>query len=608
MASPSGSGKTVGNVRTRIPFYRNVKVLGFLAQLVFVLILLIGAAILFNNVTSALKKSNLPANFTFLDDRAGIPIAESAIRYETDNTYLRAWVIGFLNTLKVALVGVTLASLLGILLGVMRLSNNWLIRQLATVYVETVRNIPLAVQIVFWFTAVFTPIPPRILNPVELAGGVLFSNQGIALPWLYPSYRFAAWQPWLLVALLVFLGLFLWRRRQIWLSDRPGNPWLFPLVAGLVLASLGYGVVERSGNTLPEGIAADFLTDRGRGTVYLDEDGDGNMDASERFLPYTSLTVVIPKGQLDATTQNLTESRRDVNGTFRFPQIEEQEAERIEVTFASPEDETRYGIHFLRSPSVGLVYEDRNDNGSFDPGEELADPADPAQKGFSGVKLVMSVEGFERTLVADRDGGFRVPRFEVPGSTEQADGGSATPFSVFRPSVSPSEVEGIEAEFIFNVTGPLVLSRPEIPVSEYVGGIRLTTSYLALLIALVIYTASFIAEIVRAGIQAVPKGQSEAAKSLGLSDGHTFRLIIFPQALRIILPPMISQYLNLTKNSSLAPLAAYGELFVITSIIANQTGASIPAATMLIVSYLLISLTFAFVLNIVNERFALVER
>jgi general L-amino acid transport system permease protein len=155
---------------------------------------------------------------------------------------------------------------------------------------------------------------------------------------------------------------------------------------------------------------------------------------------------------------------------------------------------------------------------------------------------------------------------------------------------------------------PWVVSTPSVPVTNYVGGITLSTSFLALLLALVIHTAGFIAEIVRAGIQAVPKGQREAARTLGLNPWQTFSIVTFPQALRIILPPMISQYLNLSKNSSLAPLAAYVELFAISVIIANQTGATIPVILIIIASYLIISFTFALILNVVNDRIALVER
>ncbi len=196
----------------RIPFYRNVKTLGVLAQLLFLAALVVGVVVLYLNVTTALERSRIPANFSFLDARAGIPIGESLIRYTPSDTYARALLVGVLNTLWVALVGVVLATLLGILIGVMRLSKNWLLRQVALAYIETIRNTPLAVQLVFWFYAILIPLPPLISNPVELPLGGYFSQVGLALPWSYPSYSFSAWLPWLAGALLTFVVLYLLRQ------------------------------------------------------------------------------------------------------------------------------------------------------------------------------------------------------------------------------------------------------------------------------------------------------------------------------------------------------------------------------------------------------------
>ena len=594
----------------RIPFYRNVKVIGFLVQLIFLALVLLALLLLYRNISTALGKSRLPADFGFLDDRAGIPIAEAPIRYTPEYPYSRALLVGVLNTLKVSLVGVALTSLLGVLIGVMRLSQNWLLRQIATIYVATLRNTPLAVQIVFWFTAVLSPIPPRILNAAELPGGILFSNKGLAFPWLYPSYRFLAWLPWLLVALAALIILYLVRRRQIFLSDRPGNPWLLPLLAAVVIGAVGY-LVAGAGNKLPEGIAVDFNSSRGRGTVFIDANGNGRFDNDESPVPFAATTVRLSEGELTTNTQNITESGRIVHSVFRFPLIEEREVGAVEVTFVNEEDAGGFALRFTRFPTTGMVYQDRNGNGAFDRGEELEEGA---TTGFGNVELLLTVKDFERAVVADRDGQIRIPAFKSVGFTAQKAreeaGGSSNPFSIFSPMQSGAggETAELAAEVDLRSSGPLVFSKPSVPVSNYVGGIRLTTSYLALLLALVVYTASFIAEIVRAGIQAVPKGQREAAQALGLSNYHTFSLVVFPQALRIILPPMISQYLNLTKNSSLAPLAAFGELFVVSSIMANQTGASIPMTVILIVSYVLISLVFAVILNLVNERIKLVER
>ena len=594
--------------RETIPFYRNVKTIGILAQLVFVVIVVAVVYILYNNVATALARSNLRSDFSFLDLRAGIPIGESLLPYSTSDPYWKAYLIGFLNTLQVALVGVVLASLLGVLIGVMRLSKNWLLRQVATGYIELIRNTPLAVQIVFWYTAVIITFPPNIDNSLSLPGGGYLSNRGLALPWVYTTYDFSNWLPWLGLALVVFIGLFLFRRWQIIRSERPGNAWLLPLGAALLVAVVSYAIVARDSN-LPEGIATDFRADRGRGIVFIDANGDGTMGRNERPVPAAEAIVSVEEGRLETTSRNVTESRRLVSSSFRFPLLREGEYEEAEVRFADPEAAAGLSIHFTDFPSRGVVYRDRDGNGEYTPGEEINETTG---QGFSGIRLDLDVQDFRRRVVADRVGGINVPLFD-PISDEAGGGAGAAAPSGGNPNrlFTPSSGGG-DAELAANVelvpTGPLVVSYPSVPTSLYTGGVSLTTSFLALLLALVIYTASFIAEIVRAGIQAVPRGQTEAAKAVGLSGYQTFSLIVFPQALRIILPPMISQYLNLTKNSSLAPLIGYVELFAISGIIANQTGASVPVILMLIVSYLVISFTFALVLNIVNARLTLAER
>jgi len=600
----------------RIPVWRNVKTIGILAQVVFVAVLLAGVAVLVVNVRSALASANLPADFRWWGSRAGIPIAETPIPYTTNDPYGRALLIGLLNTLKVALIGVALASVIGVGVGVMRLAKNWLVRTIATVYIELLRNIPLAVQIVFWYTAVLLPVPPRANNPIELPGGVLLSNVGLAFPFLYPGDRFGAWWPWLIVALVAAAVGGLWRARAARAAERPLRVWPVPVALFLGITAVGYGVASLD-RSLPAALTVDFDVERGRGLVFLDEDGDGRRGRSERVVPFASTIVRIASGELTASTQNLTESRRVVPATFRFPLVRERDVEAVEVDFVDADgaDEAGYAIHFVAFPSRGVVYVDRDGDGAYDRGEEV-DPA--TGLGYGGVELVMTVRGYERPIVADRDGQIRTPGFRPAGTAlaaeAQADAAPASRgvgvFSAFgaAPAADAVEIEPLRAEVELRPAGPLVLSRVHVPVSGYEGGMRLTVNYLALLFALVIYTSAFIGEIVRGGIQAVAKGQREAALALGLSAGQVFSLVVFPQALRIVLPPMISQFLNLTKNTSLAPLAAYGELFVIATITANQTGASVPIALMLIVSYLSISLLFAFVLNVVNDRLALVER
>ncbi len=592
--------------RETIPFYRNVKTIGILAQVVFAVVVVVVVYFLYNNVATALARSNLRSDFSFLDLRAGIPIGESLIPYSTSDPYWKAYLIGFLNTLKVALVGVAVASLLGVLVGVMRLSKNWLLRQVATGYIELIRNTPLAVQIVFWYTAVIITFPPNIDNSLSLPGGAYLSNRGLALPWVYTTYDFSRWLPWLGLALVVFIGLFLFRRWQIIRSERPGNIWLLPLGAFLLIAVVSY-VVVAGDSSLPANAATDFRADRGRGTVFIDANGDGSLGRDERTLPFAEAVVTVEEGVLETTSQNLTESRRLVSSTFRFPLLRADEFEEAEVRFADPEAAAGLSLYFTDFPSRGLVFRDRDGDGEYDPGEEFDEATG---RGLSGVRLELVVQDFRRRVVADRVGGINVPLFDPLSEgegEEAAASGGGNPNSLFAPAGGGGEA-ALAANVELVPTGPLVMSYPSVPTSLYTGGIALTTSFLALLLALVIYTASFIAEIVRAGIQAVPKGQTEAAKAVGLSGYQTFTLIVFPQALRIILPPMISQYLNLTKNSSLAPLIGYVELFAISGIIANQTGASVPVILLLILSYLVISFTFALVLNIVNARLTLSER
>ncbi|MEZ4831725.1 MAG: ABC transporter permease subunit [Caldilineaceae bacterium] len=155
---------------------------------------------------------------------------------------------------------------------------------------------------------------------------------------------------------------------------------------------------------------------------------------------------------------------------------------------------------------------------------------------------------------------------------------------------------------------PLVMSRPQIQGFNFRGGLSLSPEFFALLLGLVVYTGAFIAEIVRAGINAVAKGQWEASRALGLTAGQTLRMIVLPQALRVIIPPMTSQYLNLTKNSSLAIAVGYPDLFNVSRTMFNQSGAAIQVFIMIMSTYLTISLLTSLFMNWYNKRVALVER
>ncbi len=368
-------------------------------------ILMVGAVILFilyiiNNTMHNLETRGISTGFGFLSQNAGFDILLTLIPFDATYSFGRTFVVGLLNTLLVSFLGVICATILGFMLGIARLSHNWLIRKVATVYVEIFRNIPLLLQIFFWYFAVLQLLPsPK--QSIELGGGTYLNVRGLYVP-----------EP----------------------IAESGFGW----VAIAFFASL---------------IASVFL-------------------------------VRWAKKRLDET------------GNF-FPAY---------------------------WASLGLVV---------------------------GVCLVT---------------------FLLAGS-------------------------------------PMTLEYPELKGFNFQGGISIIPELSALLLALTIYTAAFIAEIVRSGIEAVDHGQTEAASALGLPRSRTLRLIVIPQAMRVVIPPLTSQYLNLIKNSSLATAIGYPDLVsVFAGTTLNQTGQAIEVIAMTMAVYLSISLLVSMFMNWYNKRMALVER
>lgn len=383
----------------RIAWWRNERVLRVLAQAVFVLALVALAAALYANVQRELQARGIGGGFGFLYGEAGFPIAEG-IEYTEGDPYWYAFTVGAVNTLRLALIGIVLATALGTVAGIARLSSNWLLRTLAGAYVETVRNVPLLVLLVFWYFAVILQLPP-VRESVAVFGAVFLSQRGTALPALVAGDTVWAWLAFVLPGVIAAPFLMRWRRRVQERTGARGHGLLWALGALAGLAALGWLV--------------------------------------------------------------------------------------------------------------------------------------------------------------------------VPGR-------------------------------------PLHIEVPDMGGFNYEGGINLTPEFTAMIVGLSVYTGAFIAEIVRAGIQAVQQGQKEAARALGLGPGLTLRLVVLPQALRIIIPPMISQYLNLTKNSSLAIAVGFPDLFAISQTIFNQTGKAVEVIAMVMASYLVMSLFTSLVLNVYNRRLRLADR
>jgi len=391
----------VSTVRRRaaVPFWRDVRVLKILSQIVFAALVIAVAGLLYSNMKRGLESRGLWGGFGFLRLEAGFDIGEG-IAYEPSDSYARAFLVGVVNTLRVTVVGIVLATILGVVAGVARLSTNWLVNKLASLYIEGIRNTPLLVQLFVWYFAVIIKLP-RIKQSKVLPGPIFISNRGVALPCPVPSDSFGPWRLYLLAALAAALALGIVRARG---QQRTGRP------------------------------------------------------------PFSGIWV---------------------------------------------------GATFVGIAALGW--------------------------------------------------------FLVPGS-------------------------------------PLVLDKPSLQGLNYRGGLSLTPEFTALLVGLVVYTGAFIAEVVRAGILAVPHGQIEAARALGLTESQILRLVIFPQALRIIIPPLTSQYLNLAKNSSLAIAIGFPDLFNVAGTIFNQTGRSLQVIVMIMASYLSMSLFTSLLMNIYNRRVQFVER
>ena len=351
------------------------------------------------NAADNLERRGISTGFGFLDREAGMEIGESLVAYDPSASYGRAFVVGLLNTLRVALIGIALASAVGIVVGLARLSRNWLIGRLAAIYVETLRNVPLLLQLFFWYALITeaAPLPREALNPLP---GVFLSARGLQIPALVADPAHA----WALAAFAAgAAGLWGWLRWARAKRERTGAaPPAWPVAVGLL--------------------------------------------------------VVLPALALAAAGRPI-------------------------------------GVEF-----------------------------------------------------------------------------------------------------------------PELQRFNFRGGTALTPEFSALLLGLTLYTASFIAEIVRSGIQAIPRGQWEAARALGLKPGRVLKDVILPQALRVIIPPLTSQYLNLTKNSSLAVAIAYPDLVSIANVTINQTGQAIECIAIIMAVYLTVSLAISLAMNLYNRAIALVER
>ena len=387
------------NREEKAPFWLDPDKRAIIYQVFTVLMVGLLAWYLVSNTVTNLEKQNISSGFSFMDKEAAFEIGESVIEYSAADTYSRALLVGVLNTVKVSFIGMILCLVIGVFVGVARLSTNWLVQKMATIYIEVMQNIPVLLQLFFWYALFYEsfPSPRQALHPMP---GLFICNRGVALgiPAAHPAHL------WMLAA----------------------------LIAGIIISL----VVKRWAKKRQETTGQDFPV-------------------------------------------------------------------------------------FWSSVGVSL-----------------------------GLPLLVWI----------------------------------------------------------SFGAPLAMDIPALRGFNFRGGLMLSPEFIALLLGLVIYTSAFVAEAVRAGIQAVSRGQSEAAMSIGLKKGHILNLVILPQALRIIIPPLTSQMLNLTKNSSLAIAIGFPDFVSVANTTINQTGQSIEGVALIMGCYLMFSLSTSLFMNWYNKKSKLVER
>jgi general L-amino acid transport system permease protein len=527
-----------------IPFWRDGRVLGVLAQIAFVIIFLLAASWLVNNILSNISRlgpaqfrcrdggESFRCAFDFLTLESQFDIGERPIPYTPADSYGRAFVVGLLNTVKVAGLGIILATVLGTFTGIARLSSNWLASNVAKAFVDLFRNTPLLVQLFFIYFGVLLLQPPIRSANQPFGLPIFFSQRGVDMPWPVAMSSFNIWLIFLVLGLIpaaiVWIYFGRWEKRMGRGSNRP----LWALLAFAVVATAGWmfaatAASQQSILTPPEPAVtelADFeeIVAARLGVADLAEVDDllaaGTLTAEQ--VEEASLTVCIIRDT--AAETNII-----------------AELERANLLFS-----------VRRSNDIRQAMQRYNQ-------EECEIVAAPTT-----------------TLTAARD-----------------------------------NLENGDSHHLVSVREmPVRLAIPRLQGLNFVGGLKLSVGFTAILTGLVLYTGAFIAEIVRAGIQSVSKGQSEAARALGLSEAQRLRLVVLPQALRVIVPPLTSQYLNLTKNSSLAVAVGFPDFWMVSTTTINQSGRIIQVILIAMAVYLSFSLFISFLLNWYNRRIALVER
>lgn len=467
------------------------------------------------NTAQNLAIQNKTTGFDFLFRTAGFDISFTLFPWSRSSLYWQAFLAGLLNTLLVAAIGIFFATILGFALGIARLSSNWLIASVATVYIETIRNIPLLLQLFFWYFAVLKAMP-AVRDSFLLPLGVYVNQRGVMVPRPLPDGEFLWVAVAFVVCLVAAIAIGVWATRE---RTRTGH---YP--RGVVLAARFANAVVM--------FALGYLAFHLMG----------------QLVPVLGQPTIAAVGGLILAALTFTQYR-PYAGAF--------------VAFA---------ISWIVAAALLKAM-----FGSVQP-------------------IILDIGG---ALIGLTVGWLMLGKLS---NAPVDDSKFPTPLPIL-------VVCGIPLALYYLIGAQLAFEQPVLQRFNFQGGIQLPPELVALVFGLAIYTAAFIAENVRGGIRAVSHGQTEAAQSLGLKEGDTLRLVVIPQAMRVIVPPLTSQYLNLTKNSSLGAAIGYPELVnVFMGTTLNQTGKAIEVIALTMAVYLTISLLTSAFMNWYNGRVALVER
>lgn len=545
-----------------LAFLRDVRFIRAAAQIIFAILVIVALVLIWTSVLETLRARNLVPNFTFLERRAGFQINQRPDWYTPDGTYGEAFVVGVLNTISVVTWGLLFATILGVLLGIFLLSRNWLIRNLSRSYVEILRNTPLLVQLVFWYFVVMLGLPEQ---------DITIPNESVLLV----PFR-------LVVYLIALIGTWFYSQRENSPSRLLNGLFVAIPLVEIVFYSFGSEAMVISAL----GILGLILMGLAMQHIAIPESQKGFVQGLALML----MIQFVGHGLLDMLFKaNAIGHPQLIYGEV-IPALYFGRRGLVLPEFIFTVNFMLFGIALVLAlvVALGLFWYVGRVN-------ELQGKALP--------QVWITLAAF---LLIAGIGWFLGSQQALPETVTIGEGETAQTVPL-ETALADGSLEGVEA--LKYDSDPLLVRLPQLNrFGRLEAGVLLSPSYIALLVGLVIYTSAFIGEIVRAGIQAVPFGQIEAARALGLSGSQTLRMIVLPQALRVIIPPMGNQYLNLAKNSSLATVVAFADTYQVGQTVMNQSGQSITGFAIILAVYLTMSLLISLGMNYVNSRFQLVTR